>query len=269
MDAKLAGRTISHRTSCIRRVFRWACEEELIPPSTYYGLAAVRGPDPRRAGVKAPKKIKPPPGAVEATLSFLPQVVADMVRLQRLTAMRSGELCRMTPGEIEQKGDIWYCRPGCHKGDWRALKKVVMIGPQAQKILAPYLKNRPAGTPGFAPAEAQTQRNAKNRSERKSEVQPSQVDRRKPDPKRTAGEACGSRSHGRAICYAILAARRAGKEVADWHPRQLRHEAATRITEAHGIEAAQVILGHRTLDVTGIYVERDLALARRVVQDIG
>jgi integrase len=49
----------------------------------------------------------------------------------------------------------------------------------------------------------------------------------------------------------------------------LRHTAATEIQSKFGLEAAQVVLGHSTADVTQIYAERDLAKAMEVAQQIG
>ena len=38
-----------------------------------------------------------------------------------------------------------------------------------------------------------------------------------------------------------------------WHPNQLRHTFATRVRKQHGLEAAQVLLGHSKLDTTALY----------------
>ena len=35
-----------------------------------------------------------------------------------------------------------------------------------------------------------------------------------------------------------------------WHPNQLRHSYATKVRREHGLEAAQVLLGHSRADVT-------------------
>jgi len=42
-----------------------------------------------------------------------------------------------------------------------------------------------------------------------------------------------------------------------WHPNQLRHTFATRVRKQHGLEAAQVLLGHARADVTQVYAERN------------
>jgi integrase len=54
-----------------------------------------------------------------------------------------------------------------------------------------------------------------------------------------------------------------------WHPHQLRHTAATELRKEFGLEAAQVVLGHKTLRVTEIYAQKNLAAAQRIMQQIG
>jgi integrase len=54
-----------------------------------------------------------------------------------------------------------------------------------------------------------------------------------------------------------------------WHPNQLRHNAATRLRRDYGLEAAQVILGHKTLSVTEIYAEKNIAAAQRIMAEAG
>jgi integrase len=49
----------------------------------------------------------------------------------------------------------------------------------------------------------------------------------------------------------------------------LRHTAATEIRRRFGIEAAQTILGHASLDVTEIYAERNAGAARQIAAAIG
>ena len=54
-----------------------------------------------------------------------------------------------------------------------------------------------------------------------------------------------------------------------WHPHQLRHNAATRLRKEYGLEAAQVILGHKTLSVTEIYAEKNVEAAKRIMAQVG
>jgi integrase len=58
-------------------------------------------------------------------------------------------------------------------------------------------------------------------------------------------------------------------KVEDLSPNQLRHTAATEIREKFGLEAAQVVLGHASADITQVYAERNQKLAAEVIKQIG
>ena len=92
--------------------------------------------------------------------------------------------------------------------------------------------------------------------------------RRKPNrvkrPKRQPRESYDSSSYRRALQRAC---KKAG--VQQWHPHQLRHNAATALREQFGIEAARLILGHRSAAVTEIYAEVNRARAIEVMERFG
>jgi integrase len=91
----------------VRSLFKWGVGEELVPPSVYHGLLAVEGIRYGRTRAPEPEPVTPVADAVvNATVPHLCSVVGDMVRLQRLTGMRPGEVCRMTTGE-RQLADRW------------------------------------------------------------------------------------------------------------------------------------------------------------------
>ena len=55
-----------------------------------------------------------------------------------------------------------------------------------------------------------------------------------------------------------------------WHPHQLRHNAATEIRKAFGLDAAQLALGHASAQITdAIYAERDHAKVIEVMRRVG
>ena len=54
-----------------------------------------------------------------------------------------------------------------------------------------------------------------------------------------------------------------------WSPNQLRHAAATEVRKQFGLEAAQIILGHSSANVTQVYAERDIAKGLEVARRIG
>jgi integrase len=116
----------------------------------------------------------------------------------------------------------------------------------------------------FSPFYAREDRFRAMRAARKSKVPPSQRNRRKAKPARLPAVAYSAHTFSVAIAKG---AKKAG--VPHWHPNRLRHTFATEIRKAHGLEAAQVLLGHAKANVTEVYAERDLSLAARVAAAIG
>lgn len=70
--------------------------------------------------------------------------------------------------------------------------------------------------------------------------------------------------------YAAVVRRTGGRAgVEPWHPNHLRHTSASELRRVYGWQAAQVLFGHATADVTPIHAERDWGLAVRVATAIG
>jgi integrase len=192
----------------IKRLFKWGVSMELLPPSTYHALATVPGLKRGRTTAREPEPVKPVPDAlVEATLQYLPPIVADMVRFQRYTGCRPGEACRVRPCDLERDGDVWTYKPASHKNAHRGRKRIIYIGPQAQRVLAPYLLRDPAAY-CFSPAESVERHRLEMRAKRKSRVQPSQQGRRKARPKRAPSQYYRKDSYAWAISRAITRANR-------------------------------------------------------------
>ena len=59
------------------------------------------------------------------------------------------------------------------------------------------------------------------------------------------------------------------KEIPKWSPHRLRHNAATKLRREFGIEAARVVLGHRSAAVTEIYAEVDRSKAAAIMGKVG
>jgi integrase len=187
-----------------------------------------------------------------------------MVDLQDLTGMRPGEVVAMRGCDIDRTGSVWIYRPARHKTDYRERERFVPIGPRAQAVLGPWLREDPGGYL-FSPAEAEVGRNAERRKGRKTAMTPSQARRqRKRRPRRAPGACYAKNSYAQAVRRAC---ERAG--VPHWHPNQLRHAAATRIRKKYDLEAAQVVLGHAKADVTQVYAERDQNRAMEIAAEIG
>jgi integrase len=289
LDANLCRRVVNQRIGRIKRVFKWGVAEELVPPGVFQALQAVTGIPPGRGLARETEPIGPVPNEyVDAVQPFVLPSVWSMVELQRATGMRPGEVCQMRPVDIDMSGVIWIYRPSQHKTSWRGKKRIIALGPRAQKIVR---ENLPLNIDDFlfSPRRALEARSVRLRADRKTPVQPSQQHRRRVIVARSLHDRYEPHSYARAIARACMkankvewanakeAAKRAGKEpqskdhvfVPHWHPNQLRHNHATEVRRRYGLEAAGAALGHSKLSATEIYAERDMALAERVAREIG
>lgn len=287
----------------IKQVFRWGVEEEIVPAQVYDALKHLSW---LRAGRSKARESAPIPpvdeGTVNDTLPYLPTVVMDMVRLQLLCGARPGEVCGLRPCDISRgTNGVWTYRPSSHKTEHHGRDRRIFIGPAGQAVLTPYLDRDPDAF-CFSPVEAEAERNAIKRANRKSPMTPSQAARK---PK---GQTLQPRYNKRTYAQAIqrgcelafgmptqlryvnriverlknvsdaerLATKdRLNKAASDWRqkftwaPNQLRHSRATAIRERYGREAAATVLGHADPKVTEIYAERDFEMAARIMQEIG
>jgi integrase len=281
IDLGQSRRYINDNIDRIRRMFKWAVSEELLPSAVHQALQTVPGLKAGRSEARETPPVRPVSDErVEATLPHLPAVVADMVRFQRLTGARPAEVCLVRPVDVDNEEDVWSFSPASHKAEHFGRERVIFIGSKAQEILRPYLL-RGKSAYCFVPAESERKRNAQRREDRCSPMTPSQAGRRpKLNRRRAPGDRYTSDSYRRAIYRGCAAAfpppddlsedqRRRWRKDHQWHPNQLRHAAATEIRRKYGLEAAQVTLGHSSADVSQIYAERDLAKAASIMRAIG
>jgi hypothetical protein len=204
-----------------------------------------------------------------------------MVQFQRLTGARPGEVCKLFAADVQRYADakaqlkpksatlplfpedprparekleVWEWRPRSHKMRHKNRPRVVLIGPRAQAILEPYLA-RAGESQVFAYTVAGYRRAIARACERAyMPAELRQADRKLPAEQQRA----------------LRQAAAAWREAHVWHPNQLRHTAATRITAHYGDEdAARVVLGHGDVKTTQVYAERDLAKARAIAREVG
>lgn len=149
IDDDLSRKYINDNVDRIRRCFRWATEEELVPGDAYQALRAVASLAAGRSTARETDPIGPVDlETVEVTLCRLSDTVADMVRSQLLLACRPSEICRLSEAEIDRTSDVWLYEPRRHKTELRGHRRQILIGPRAQQLLAPYLFHPPE-TPCF------------------------------------------------------------------------------------------------------------------------
>ena len=252
----------------VKRVFKWAASEELVPISVHQSLTTVTGLQRGRTDARETKPVLPVEDAiVDATMPHLNRHVRGLIQFQRLTGCRPGEACGVTIADIDASGKIWLYRPKCHKTAWRGKPRVIAIGPKAQSVLQGFVTDNPADklfSASRAVAEITADRAEKRKTPRWGNHKKLAAERRKKSPKRKPKDYYDRYAYARAVARACKLA-----GVPHWHPNQLRHTFATEVRKNHGLEAAQVLLGHDKADTTQLYAERNEALAVAVAAKIG
>jgi integrase len=158
IDDGLGLRTENMRTCCIKRMFKWAVENELVTAAVHHGLSAVGGLKQGRSDAKDPRIVGPVPEAfVEAVLPIVTRPVRALIELQQITGARSGELCITRACDIDMTGRIWIYRPRRHKNEYRQQTREIYLGLKAQEIIKPFLKPN-LETYLFSPEEAREER---------------------------------------------------------------------------------------------------------------
>lgn len=259
IDAGRARKSINKDAHRIKRMFRWAVEEELLAPDVYQKLRAVAPLAKGKTTARETGKVPPVPVEhVAAVLPHLPPPVAAMVQLQLLIGARPQEVMGLRPCDLTEGDGVWYFAPLVHKTEHLDREKCIVLGPLAMDVLRPFLDRDPEAY-CFSPAESVTWQHERSRTR---PVKPGTV-MRKPEEYVNAKY---TRHSYRTVVQ--RACRRA--KVPVWSPRQLRHTRASQIRAAFGnLEAAKAVLGHTDTRVTEMYAERDLKLAADVMRKMG
>ncbi len=252
VETGICRRYVNQQTGRIKRMFKWGVSRELVPVAVHQALATVSG---LRKGKTAAKDFAPVKAVsddvVDETLKHVVyEPTKAMIQFQRLVGCRPGELFILRPMDIDRTGGghkgVWLYWPESHKTEHHGKSRVIVIGPRAQAILAPYLLKdetefcfvRRCGSP----------------FERRHYIQHIHRACLKafPAPEGTVGEEL-----------------KAWEKTHTWAPNRLRHSTATDIRKNHGLEAAQIVAGHANARTTEIYAERDLTKAAEVMAKVG
>jgi integrase len=98
---------VNEQIGRVKRMFKWATQEELIPGDVWHSLQAVEGLRRGSPGVRETEPVKPVPESfVQVALPFLPAPIRDMIELQQLTGMRPGEVCIMRACDFDMTGTV-------------------------------------------------------------------------------------------------------------------------------------------------------------------
>ena len=262
-------KSINKMTGTVKKVWKWFHSEELIPVEYWQSLLSVEGLKKGRTAAKDKAPVRPAALAdVKAVLPHLPRIPAAVVWLQVLTGARCGELLGMRPEHVDRAGETWTFNPPAHKGTWQGKTRSIQFGPEAQRLLAPFMLRAGDGFV-FSPARSEEDRNADRSAERATPRWKSHLRRnvmkRAVDRERPPGERYKTSVLRRSIRRACTAA-----GVERFTPHQLRHLAAHIVREEFGIEYCRAVLGHTVASMTEHYSrEVDRKLATEVALKLG
>ena len=135
------------------RCFQFGAGRGLVPPSVPAALAHVEYLQRGRSAARPPQKITAAPDAtIEAILPHLhtdpdrQAVLSALVRLQRATGMRPGEVLELRPEDLDRTQVPWlYCPASGGKAYHHDKDRRVWLGPRAREILTPWLETAKEG----------------------------------------------------------------------------------------------------------------------------
>lgn len=126
-------KNINKQVGRIVRMFSWGVSQELVAAGVAHALREVKGLHKGRTDAAETAPVLPvSDSVVNATLERLPPIVADMVRLQRLTGCRPEEVCMIRPCDVDTSGHVWMYRPQTHKTAHHERQRVICMGPKAK-----------------------------------------------------------------------------------------------------------------------------------------
>jgi integrase len=271
-------RYVNGQVNRLRRVFAWGVEHEMVPPNVWLALKSVAALKEGKCDAHENAPINAVDDRhVEAVLPWLNRHVRAMVALQRLTGARPGEIINMRHCEISKGNpELWEFRPTEHKTKYAGHDRTIYLNADSQKVLLPFLKDDDAAYV-FRPIDAEAERREAASKARKTPLscgnRPGTNRMRK--PRREPGEHYTTTSYYQAITRACDQADRFAKGgvvignderiIPRWHPHQIRHTVGTQLRAKYGLEAAQVILGHKTLAATQIYASKNVEKAKQIM----
>ncbi len=265
INAGHARRTINSRIGRIKRAFRWATKEGLVPDSTYHALTTVEGLKRGRSMARETAPVSTVAKKdIDAILGLVSPHVRAMIQVQELAAMRPQDIRNLRTCDLEVSNDVWVYTPWTHKTDHHGHVRRIAIGPRAQVILKPFLQPDDPQAYVFSPRNARKMVQAE-RLRRKGSNNP----RVKSRVLRSSRNNRFRNQYSKDTYYNAIARACKRANVSRWHPHQLRHNCATRIRREYGLDAASIVLGHRHGLTTEIYAEADFKKAINIMREIG
>jgi site-specific recombinase XerD len=235
---------VNRRIVRIRTCWRWLERAGLVPEGRYAHLLTVPTLSANIRWVRVlPRRKGCTRQDLDKVVALAPGPVAALLEVEWHCGARPGELRVMEAADVDCTVDPWEYRPGRHKGSWRDGDRVIVLGPEAQRILAPWLE-RAQGGYVFPPLLGRRQTGSPEKYRQGACYQPESLSR-----------------------AVARAARRAGVALTAY---QARHAAKRRLTRSHNLDVARAVLGQKSLGTTAGYDEAlDLDAAARAMRECG
>lgn len=110
------GHVRSKVVGCTKRMFQWAKAEQLVPKRNALDVLTAKPLPASELGLDVLPAVEPAADElIERVLPNLAPMIADMVRLQRLTGARPGEVCAIRWDLIDQSRPVWVFELSAHK----------------------------------------------------------------------------------------------------------------------------------------------------------
>jgi len=280
VHAGLARKHINSRVGKIRRLFKFAVSHELVPSSVLDGLRAVEALTfGHTAAVESPPREDVDTAVFRATLPYLSPAVRAMLELMWWTGARPSEVCSLRSADVDRSGQTWVYRPRSHKNSHRGHERRIFLGPQAQRVLAPWLRDdgeaiifqpceavaaqRAAWSKGHR-TDAKRERAAANKRRAAAEARKAKTGSGRPASRREPGSLYTPQRLANAVRRVCIK-----HNIVRWTPYMIRHAAGTRIEREADFDTARKVLGQRCVSVTRRYVHGDAQAAAEAMSRLG
>lgn len=238
---------VNDQINRVRKIFKWAVSEELIPVETYQALATVSGLKRGQEGVKDTAKRQPAAwDDVEAIAKVLHEPVSTMVYFQWHTGQRSMAIVQAHADQFKQDADgMWIWEPR-HKTEYLGKTVRIPLGPKAAKLVGARLEEGGLLFPTRLGTTYKTWTYRQAILRAQESLYEAQCKQHEKEPQK----------HPK-------------PKLIRWTPHQIRHAKGHHIRSKYGVEAAQALLGHDSLQATEIYSEKRFQLAKQIAAKEG
>ncbi len=141
IEKGLCRRYINDIIAQVVTMFAWGVENELVIAATLAALREVRTLRKGKTNAREPKPVDPvSDDDLNATIEAASKPISDMLRLQRLTGARPGEIRLMRKSQLAKVQSRWFLDTGDeHKTSHHGKSRVIPLNAEAVAIIGSFL----------------------------------------------------------------------------------------------------------------------------------